>query len=228
MKFLSHLDVARTVARALRRAGVPMVFSEGFRPAPRLSFAGALQVGVESRAEYLDIVTSRPIDASSVLPALNAALPEGLGFDRLLPVDSGAPSLTESIRAARYRIEPPAAPRATHDVPRWHQGQVSSFLGRECVMVVREREGRREEIETRQAVRELYHDPSSGMLMLTLSLGEGRTPRPSEIVKGIYGPDAEPTLIEREELLALHRGSLVSPLAFCEQGGEFGSGDPHR
>src|SRR5262249_38880294 len=55
MRFLSHLELSRTVMRGLRRAGIPLAHTEGFHPMPRLAFASALAVGIESTGEYLDL-----------------------------------------------------------------------------------------------------------------------------------------------------------------------------
>ncbi len=215
MKYLSHLDLVRALSRGMRRAGMPIAFSGGFRPAPRFIFASALQVGVESRGEILDLITTRPIDTTAVLAAINASLPPGLGFDRLVPVRPDQPKISEVVGAARYRIDPPPAPAGTADSRRWHGLLLERFLSRDEVRVVREREGRREEVEIRGAVRDLRQDIDSGDLLLTILLGQGRTPRPNEVIRGIYGTGATSTRIAREELLAVSGRDLVSPLAGC-------------
>ena len=100
---------------------------------------------------------------------------------------------------------------------RWHVdlAHLSAFLDRDRMSILRERGGRRQEIEIRRPVYELKHDATNGELLLTLLLGQGRTPRPSDIVRGIYGPDAASPRIEREEVLAWREEALVSPLVFC-------------
>jgi len=215
MKYLSHLDLARAIGRGLRRAAVPLAFSGGFRPAPRLSFASALQVGIESPGEVLDFITTRAVDPDAMLEDVNASLPAGLGFDRLVAVRSDQPKINEVIDAARYRIDPPPAPAGTLDSPRWHRLLVERFLERDEVHEVREREGRRTEIEIRSAVRDLRQDTANDDLLLTILLGRARTPRPDEVISGIYGAGAVSMSIAREELLAVRGRDLVSPLALC-------------
>jgi radical SAM family uncharacterized protein/radical SAM-linked protein len=217
MKYLSHLDLVRSLTRGLRRAAVPLAFSGGFRPAPRINFASALQVGVESHGEVLDLTTTRPIDSAAMLEAINASLPAGLGFDRLVAVRPDQPKVHEVVGAARYRIDPPPAPSGTVDSRRWHRHLLERFLNRDEVRVVREREGRREEVEIRGAVRDLRQDVGSDDLLLTILLGRARTPRPNEVIRGIYGAGAISTRITREELLAVSGRDLVSPLAGCGQ-----------
>ncbi len=79
-KFISHLDLNRTMTRALRRAKLPIWYTEGFNKHPYLTFAAPLSLGYEGLSEYMDIrlVEDRPME--EVLAALNAAMPEGLLF----------------------------------------------------------------------------------------------------------------------------------------------------
>lgn len=79
-KFISHLDLNRTMTRALRRAKLPIWYTEGFNKHPYLTFAAPLSLGYEGLSEYMDIrlTEDRPMD--EVLAALNATMPEGLRF----------------------------------------------------------------------------------------------------------------------------------------------------
>lgn len=78
MRFLGHLEMVDTFIRALRRAEVPLKYSEGFHPLPKVVFTTPLPVGVESLAEYVDVEISRYIRPSDFLEGLNSELPEGL------------------------------------------------------------------------------------------------------------------------------------------------------
>src|ERR1700733_7299748 len=78
LRFTSHRDVARMLERALRRAEIPMAFSAGFSPPPKLSYAGAAPTGVASEAEYLEIALAERRDPAEVLAALDGALPPGI------------------------------------------------------------------------------------------------------------------------------------------------------
>lgn len=78
MRFISHLEMVETFLRAFRRAGVPLVFSGGFHPLPKVIFTQALPVGVESLAEYLDCVVRELVDPQEFLKDVNRQLPEGL------------------------------------------------------------------------------------------------------------------------------------------------------
>lgn len=102
MRFASHRDIARAVERALRRARVPMAFSAGFSPRPKISYAGAAATGVLSEAEYLEIAVTRPCPTERVLADLNAALPTGL--DVLEVVEAGPGALADRLDAAEWRV----------------------------------------------------------------------------------------------------------------------------
>ena len=105
LRFLSHRDVARSFERAVRRAAVPVSYSHGFNPHPRLSWVGAAPTGTASEAEYVEIGLTRPVDLDALVAALDSALPAGL--DVLdAAVAEGAP-LADRIDASRWRIELP-------------------------------------------------------------------------------------------------------------------------
>src|SRR3954471_21300807 len=78
LRFSSHRDLARALERALRRAGVPMAFSAGFTPHPKISYVGAAPTGAASEAEYLEIGLSEPRDPEQIRAALDDALPPDL------------------------------------------------------------------------------------------------------------------------------------------------------
>jgi radical SAM-linked protein len=108
LRFTSHRDVARAFERALRRAGVPMAFSLGFSPHPKISWIGASPTGVASEAEYVEIQVITPVEPNALVAGLDAAMPAGL--DVLEAVVAGHGSLTEEIEASRWRIELPGVP----------------------------------------------------------------------------------------------------------------------
>ncbi|HEU5474467.1 MAG TPA: TIGR03936 family radical SAM-associated protein [Actinophytocola sp.] len=105
LRFTSHRDVARAFERALRRAGVPMAFSQGFSPHPKISWIGASPTGVASEAEYVEIQVIERIDPAGLVPRLDAAMPPGL--DVLEAVTATGGSLAEEIEASRWVIELP-------------------------------------------------------------------------------------------------------------------------
>jgi radical SAM-linked protein len=105
LRFTSHRDFARAFERALRRAEVPMAYSAGFTPHPRISYVGAAPTGVASEAEYLEIGLVREVDVDRLRADLDAALPAGL--DIVEAVVAGSGSLADRMEATEWRIELP-------------------------------------------------------------------------------------------------------------------------
>lgn len=103
LRFSSHRDFARAFERSLRRAEVPMAYSAGFSPHPKISYLGAVPTGVGSEAEYLEIAVWRRVDPEAVRAALDEVLPDGL--DILEAVEAGPGSLAERIQASHWRLE---------------------------------------------------------------------------------------------------------------------------
>jgi radical SAM-linked protein len=103
LRFTSHRDVARAFERALRRAGLPMAYSQGYSPHPKVSWVGAAPTGAASEAEYVEIQLAEQLDPEVVRAKLDAALPEGLAV--LEGVLAGPGGLAERIEASAWRIE---------------------------------------------------------------------------------------------------------------------------
>ena len=101
-RFLSHLELLTVFLRALRRAGIPMRFSEGFHPLPRIVFGPALSVGLESRAEYVDLEIYGAIDCDELSKVLNWELPEWIRVLESKEIPLKFPSISDSIIGIRY------------------------------------------------------------------------------------------------------------------------------
>jgi radical SAM-linked protein len=117
LKYLSHLDLMRLFQRALRRAALPLAYSQGFNPHPRLSLAAPLPVGVTAAQELGDIfLADDSITPAQFLKRLQEQLPAGLTLNGAAVVAPEAPSLAAQVSTARYRAvwngfaSPPAVP----------------------------------------------------------------------------------------------------------------------
>ena len=105
VRFVSHRDVARLFERALRKLRLPVAYTEGFSPRPKLSFGLALTVAHESEAEYLDVELYEQIDLEALPAELSDALPEGMTVDAICNIEPGTPSLQQAIVSCDWRIE---------------------------------------------------------------------------------------------------------------------------
>ena len=104
LKYISHLDLARTWERVFRRARLPVAHSQGFNPRPRFQIAAALPVGVTGRGELLDIWLLESLAPEELLGRLRPTLPRGLEVLEASEVDLRAPSLQSQLRTASYRV----------------------------------------------------------------------------------------------------------------------------
>jgi len=105
VKFISHLDLMRLWQRALRRADMPLAYSEGFNPHPRLSLAAPLPLGVTSEAELMDVQVHKWVSPHFFTSALSEQLPAGIEIRQVYPVSLTLPSLQSQVRFAEYRVE---------------------------------------------------------------------------------------------------------------------------
>lgn len=105
VKFLSHLDLSRLWERALRRAGVPLAYSEGFTLHPRISLAAPLPVGVTSEAELMDVFLTRHMSPGSFITAVSWQLPQGIHLLGAWVAGLNSPSLQSLVCFAEYQVE---------------------------------------------------------------------------------------------------------------------------
>ncbi len=126
MALISHLDLMRLFDRALRRASLPISFTGGFHPGPRVALANALPLGVTSTAEVVDFELKRPIDPESFRQRLAAQLPDEIPLYTVMEVPLEAPSATKVLEQAEYYLRL-AADNHPHPCPPW-QDWVTSLL----------------------------------------------------------------------------------------------------
>ena len=86
VRFISHLDLARTIERAVRRARLPIAYSQGFSPRAKIAFGSALAVGVTSSGEYVDMELTSDIGPDDFLKILNENLPVGIRFEAAVEI----------------------------------------------------------------------------------------------------------------------------------------------
>lgn len=105
LKFISHLDIMRLWQRAFNRAGMPLAYSEGFNPHPRISLAAPLAVGVTSEAELMDIILTKLVSPHFFTAAVSQQLPPGIEILQVQPMPLTMPSLQSQVRYAEYKVE---------------------------------------------------------------------------------------------------------------------------
>ena len=146
MSWFSHLDLQNTMQRALRRAQLPVAYSQGFNPHVLTSFAKALSVGCQSRGEVMEVEMAGEISPEEFAEKLNACLPDGLKVRRCAPVPDSAPALMAKVAEAGYDITAPNA-----DLTQ----AVEAFLKAEEVMVEKRSKTKTRLVNIRPMVHEI-------------------------------------------------------------------------
>ncbi len=148
-RFTSTRDFGRAFERALRRAEVPMAYSSGFNPHPRLSYANASPTSAATRAEFLEIGLTTPCDPEAICTALDEALPPGLEVVKVVVSDRRA--LSEALTASDWLVE--LDPVGEGDIDQETLvGAVADLLGREEYLVSRMTKTGRREFDVRQPI----------------------------------------------------------------------------
>jgi len=184
LRFTSHRDFSRAFERAVRRARIPMAYSSGYNPHPRISYANASPTGAETEAEYLEIGLREVSDPEEVRRALDAALPPGL--DVLGCVEAPTGALADRLQASVWRISLPGQSLA--DVER----AVGAFLDQETIEVERMTKKGMRTFDCRAAVVSLAAaagpDSAGECAILDVVLRHG-TPsvRPDDVLAGLRG-----------------------------------------
>lgn len=177
IRWISHRDVARALERAFRVVELPLAFSEGFTPRPRVSFGLALSTGHESEAEYVDLVLGRAVDLDALPAVLTDALPDGLAVVGAAALADRAPALQEAVTSVIWRVDV----AADGDLRR----QIADGLARTELTTARRRKGREVVEDVRPVVRsiELMNDTTVEMDLHT----QPRSAKPGDILAAIGG-----------------------------------------
>ena len=174
LRFTSHRDFSRAFERAIFRARVPMAYSSGFNPHPRISYAGAAPTGSASEAEYLEIALAAVVDPAEIRGLLEEALPDGL--DILEVVESQGGSLADLLEVSRWRLDTTAEPAAL-------AAAVEAFLGTDEVLVERMTKKGLRTFNCRAAVLDLGADGAQLDLLLR---HEVPAVRPDDVLSGLH------------------------------------------
>ena len=186
LRFLSHLELINLFTRAVQRGGVPILYSKGFHPHPRFSFATATSVGVESQAEYLDIFVGE-ITAEAAQNQLNRVLPEGMRILESVEIGLKDSALTPLMEATSYRVSLPG-----YD-PDLLKQQAVQFLAQQSWILVRNKKGQQQEIDLRKETRELTtHDNT-----LEFVIGRGKASELAAAITGLAAEQLNDALIEK-------------------------------
>ena len=212
LRFASHRDLARALERALRRAQVPMAFSAGFTPHPKISYVGAAPTGAASEAEYLEIGLAERRDPEQVRAALDASLPDDIAVLECVEAAEGSGSLADRMEVTTWRIELPGVEPAALE------RALAAFLARDSVEVPRRTKNGLRDVDARAAVTSASTGAEAGCAILKAVVRQV-TPavRPDDVLAALAAvADLRPPLPPRAVREAQGRldddGTVADPL----------------
>jgi len=216
LRFISHLELMRAWERTLRRSGLPIAMTNGFRPHLKMAFGPPLSVGYTSIAEYFDLEFSRP-PAVDLEETLSSLLPPGLKLTGWRPILYKAASLMATVDHMTYRVRLTdsylesggVSPDALEDL--LLEG-ISGLLGATALVVRRPVADGVKEFDARPSLESLHPLPGARALDLGIRMTPGAQARPDEFVKLIL-PQADARLlaVERTGLYRIEGENRLSP-----------------
>lgn len=223
LRFTSHRDFQRALERALRRAGVPMAFSGGFSPHPRVSYAGAAPTGAASEAEYLEIAVNERVDPERVRADLDASLPTGLDVLAVVEAAPGTAALPDLLTGSVWEITLPGV------TERDATTAIRDFLAAEQVEVERLTKKGMRRFDARAAVvrcevsrapaRSVAEDPGNCAILRVVVRHGTPAVRPDDVLAGLrvvagLRPPLPPAVTRlRQGLLDDGTGEVLDPFA---------------
>ena len=190
LRYIGHLDLNTIWERAARRAGLPLAYTQGFHPQPKMNFASALPLGFSSRCEVMDIRLNEDVDLISLSVRLQNAMPSGIGIINVQSVDEHEPPLQTQIISAEYEVT-------------LTEGMDGAKLKRKIDDVMaspslpRQRRGKSYDLRPLIEQIELI---SENKILMQLAAREGATGRPEEVL-GVLEIMLEHVRIERTNLI---------------------------
>lgn len=194
LRYTGHLDLHRLWERAARRAELPLAYSQGFHPQPKINLAAALPLGFSSRCEVLDMKLEQDIPLDDLPTRLQSALPPDIQVLNVKQVDERAPALQTQVDSAEYEVT-------------LTESASASELDRKAVSVMESaslpRTRRGKSYDLRPLIEELQVLDAKGLplkIFIRLSARESATGRPEEVLDSL-GIEFETTRIERVRLI---------------------------
>ena len=219
MRFLSHLELVNAIIRAMRRSQLPISYSQGFSPRPKLSPGYALPVGVESEGEYVDVTLHQQMQPDEFKERLSSVMPEGLDLITSAEVELKSPSLMSHISAESYHTYLADMPQYASTL---NERTATLMAGDELWVERKNKKGRIRKINLRPLIKELLANSDSEDKSIALDMmllyQEGSKPNPEEIIRFLL-PEVEAenwSICKLESFVDLD-GHLVDPLQMAKE-----------
>lgn len=204
VRFTSHRDLARMWERAFRRVALPLAYTQGFSPRPKVSFGLALPTGAESVAEYLDVelAAGTSADVAALPGRLSPVLPTGIDVMAAAAVEAGTASLQHEVTSCSWLVE--TAGLAADELA----DRVAAALAAASLVIDRERKGQRSAQDVRPGILACRVD---GMALIADLATQPRALRPSELLVAL-GDGLEEVRVRRTSQWIQRDGARQEPI----------------
>lgn len=211
LRYLSHRELMTTIIRGVRRADIPVAYSQGFHPTPRVSFGPPLNVGMSGKREYFDMELGPGFGINDMKETLNRLLPAGLSIHAMGIIPEGEPSLQSFISRYEYEIICPDTK------------PMEDFIARESFVIQRGKtdRGDAEAVDLREMVEEAVFIDKATMRLLVKERGDKRV-RLNELTAAIFQESSGELDITRLRMFGWRDG-WVEPLYLFDEGTSWGT-----
>ena len=194
LRYIGHLDLHKLWERTSRRAGLDLIYSQGFHPQPKIQLASALPLGFSSTCELIDMWINGEVDLEKLPEQLSKAVPPGLGIQKVEQVDEKSPPLQTQVVSSEYDVV----------LPKWiNPGEVEEKISACLQADILSRERRGKAYDLRPLIEHLIlgeEDDTQAHLYMRLTAREGATGRPEEVLDAL-GIPYEETRVQRTQLI---------------------------
>ncbi len=209
LRFLSHLNQHRLFQRAFRRANLPLAYSQGFNPHPRMSFALAMSVGLISDCEYGEVILEEAITASLFIEKMNVVLPDGLKILKARIADETKGSLSSMLLASDYELRVKTLRPMTREEIEKH---IENYLKRDEIFIEkRNKKKKMVEKEIRSFIKSIvltkFDDLERATLNVSLNYLDQQTVKPELILESIN--KEEKLIFEIDPTILIRRKALI-------------------
>lgn len=197
LRYIGHLDLHQLWERAIRRADLPLAYSQGFHPQPKISLAAALPLGFSSRGEVLDMRLKENVSVEEISKRLSDNLPVDIKITKIEEVDETLPALQTQVLSASYDVQL-TEPVEKSELMR----RVESVMMSESI--IRERRGKQYDLRPLiEMISVVTESNGTVWLKMTLAAREGATGRPEEVLSSLQ-IEADTTKVERTRLIFIN------------------------
>jgi radical SAM-linked protein len=216
MKFIGHLDVMRYFQKVMRRAEIPIAFTQGFSPHMIMSFAQPLGIGITSDGEYLDIELKEPIASKKAVSQLNAVMVEGMDVVSFVQISEDKKESGMTITAAAdyrvYLLESNQTSDLRKAIPAEWQNAIPGFLAQEQIVVWKKTKRSEKEVDIKPMIYDMKADNDS--IYLFLATGSEQNLKPDLVMDTFLkymglNPEETPLHYHRLDVYARSEEKLV-------------------